>query len=234
MNFNFFSKNKEKGMTFIEVVVVMGIFATISATVIFNYRDFSSGVKLQNLSQEIALQARRAQTYASQGVRPMLPDPINNLLPFDWVSSYGLAFLKDVEGGEKSFVFYFNDFNPNENMSGRDLFFDDYVLSGGYDNFSCGLATGSECLEKINITDGSYIDLICPNFEPNPEDIASCGEGANDLHISYTRPFLEAYILSGDDNYESPLSYAFIRISSADGEQKRYITFWATGQVEVN
>ena len=92
----FFPGNKNSGMTFLEVVVVVGIFSVISAVVLFSYRDFSNSIRLQNLSQEIALQGKRAQTLASQGRRPILSQAqiLNEgLLPFSgWVSSYGIAF----------------------------------------------------------------------------------------------------------------------------------------------
>lgn len=239
--------NKNSGMTFIELIVVMGIFTAISATVLFNYRDFSDGVALQNLSQEIALQGKRAQTLASQGRRPVLTiDQINNtagLLPDDWVSSYGIAF--DVVEHPKSFMFYFNspvyyEFFDSETSAERNLYFRDFVdmTYGG-----CGQAT-SECIEEIVITDGSYIDLICIDAEPqiNPNCDTGVGFSAEQIHISYTRPQLEAYILAfgGDTPTPDPgefaytAAYGFIRVVSRDGDQKRYITFWTTGQISVN
>ena len=227
--------NKNSGMTFIELIVVMGIFTAISATVLFNYRDFSDGVALQNLSQEIALQGKRAQTLASQGRRPTLTvDQINNssdLLPLDWVSSYGLAF--NTEENPKSFMFYFNspvyyEFPDSETSVERNLYFHDFV-DGTY--IGCGQAT-SECTEEIRITDGSYIELICVNAEPQLD--AGCDQGgtiSNKLYVSFTRPYLEAYIL--DENL-NPVSNAFIKVSSSDNTQKRYISFWTTGQISVN
>ncbi len=250
MVFKFFKNEKQKseaGMTFIEIIVVMGIFAAISATVLFNYRDFSSGVKLQNLSQEIALQGKRAQTLASQGRKPILSDAQqsevitnNNFLPLEgWVSSYGLAF--DVANHPTSFIFYFNspeyyiDANNDSEytLEERNVSFNDFV-DGSYTG--CGQAT-SECVEEIMITDGSVIDLVCINAQPAGDfaepncDGTTGGSITNNLYISFTRPFLESTIL--DENLGS-VSHAFIRISSADGTEKRYVTFWKTGQISVN
>jgi len=248
-------KNDQSGMTFIELVVVMGIFTAISATVLFNYRSFSDSVSLQNLSQEIALQGKRAQTLATQGRRPLLSAAqINNglpsFLPPDWVSSYGIAF--NLDHNNKSFIFYFNsplfyedEFNENESdfdilNRSRNLFFNDFVLG----NFTAGCgAQESECLEEIFITDGSYIDLICLNSEPQLDPNCDQGDSARQLHIAYTRPRLEAYITAFGDNtpvsnygpdiaYVAP--YAFIRVSSRDGSSKRFVTFWSTGQIAVN
>ncbi len=228
--FSFFSSvNKNSGMTFIELVVVMGIFTAISSTVLFNYRDFSDGVALQNLAQEIALQGKRAQTLASQGRKPILssaqaqnPD----LIPIDWVSSYGVAFRPEVD--PRSFVFYFNSFDPEEeDPNNRFLEFNDFTTN----IIGCGGTEFSECVEQINITDGSYIELICIGLEPRTSPDCEPNRESPELYVSFTRPFLEAYILGQD--IAVPVSNAFIKISSRSGDQKRYIEFWSTGQISV-
>jgi type II secretory pathway pseudopilin PulG len=233
--------NKNSGMTFIELIVVMGIFTAISATVLFNYRDFSDGVALQNLAQEIALQGKRAQTLASQGRSPinLLSDAqrVNientpNFLPTDWVSSYGLAF--DSENMNTSFIFYFNSpeyYLVSDSIinSERNLYFYDFV-DGNY-VIGCENAV-SECVDEIVITDGSYIELLCLNSEPRTDEDCIAGQETSRLHVSFTRPFLESYIV-GDDT-TTPVSNAFIKLSSRDGSQKRYIEFWSTGQISVN
>ncbi len=232
-------------MTFVELVVVIGIFAAISGTVLFNYRDFSDGVKLQNLSQEIALLTKRAQTLSSQGRTPTLSDAqITSGLehvPLDWVSSYGVAF--SLPENPKSFDFYFNSYenyedtyNPlEENLESlnesRNLFYDDLVFSN---SSICGSAE-SECLDRINITDGSNINLICINSEPGTDPDCSNGIPAEKLYVSFTRPFLESRIYYQETTeFPSLAEYAFIRISSSSGEASRYVTFWSTGQISVN
>ncbi len=233
-----FQENLSKGMTFLELIVVMGIFTAISATVLFNYRDFSDGVQLQNLGQEIALQGKRAQTLASQGRSPLtlfsnsqtqhsIDAP--SFLPSDFVASYGIAFRP--EENPRAFLFYFNSFDPDEqNLQNRSLYFHDFVDSN-YTLGDCELVADSECLEEIQITNGSYIELVCIGSEPQVDPSCNIGTTSSELHISFTRPFLESYIL-GDD-ITTPVSNAFIKISSRDGEQKRYVTFWSTGQISV-
>jgi len=225
--------NNQSGMTFLELVVVMGIFTAISSAILFNYRDFSNSVHLQNLSQEIALQGKRAQTFASQGRRPTLTVPQINtgLIPDDWVSSYGLAF--SLAENPKSFVFYFNSFDPDETDEDlRELYFWDYVDTA---NPGCGTQE-SECMEEILITDGSKIDLICAGGEPqiDPECLGNDVEQVAQAHISFTRPRLESTILVGDVSPLTSVSNVFVRVSSPDGSQRRFITFWNTGQISVN
>lgn len=233
--------NKQSGMTFIEIIVVLGIFATLSAVVLFNYRSFSDGVRLQNLSQEIALQGKRAQTLASQGRKPKLSDAQNtngiaNFLPTNWVSSYGLAFRPGQN--PDSFIFYFNspyyyqNSNP-ANVSERSPFFEDFVISGYSE--PCGSEADSECIEEIQITDSSRIDLVCLNSEPvgnNADPDCTTGTTSSELHVSFTRPFLEAHITGEDVTTE--VSTAFVRVTSPDGSQSRFVTFWSTGQITVN
>jgi len=233
-----FQVNTNSGMTFIELIVVMGIFTAISSTVLFNYRDFSDGVQLQNLSQEIALQGKRAQTLASQGRSPLSlfsqsqvvhTQDTSGFLPFDFVASYGVAFRP--EENPKSFIFYFNSFDPDEEDSSlRDLYFKDFFDSN-YSLGDCELVLDSECLEEINITDGSYIELVCLNSEPRTDPNCNIGFNSSELHVSFTRPFLEAYIVGED--VVTPVSNAFVKVSSRDGSQKRFIEFWSTGQISV-
>lgn len=228
-------------MTVIEMVVVIGIFATITGTILFNYRSFSSGVSLQNLAQEIALQGKRAQTLASQGRFPTLSQAqLNigdaNFLPQDWVSSYGIAF--NIVQMPKSFVFYFNSPRyyvdvPTGSLGSytvedRNTYFEDFVNSS---YVTCGEQT-SECVEEIQITDGSFIDLICLASEPSQGQNCEQGERSEKLHISFTRPYLDARIFGDDASVSQP--YGFIRVTNPDGSQRRFITFWKTGQISVN
>jgi prepilin-type N-terminal cleavage/methylation domain-containing protein len=88
--FDVYFKNKKAGVTLIELMVVISIFAIISATVIVDYRSFSSSISTQNLADDIALSIRKAQGYAI-GVRGY-----NNIF-----NGYGIHFaldIKDVEG----------------------------------------------------------------------------------------------------------------------------------------
>lgn len=51
------------GFTIVELIVVIAIFTILSAVVMARYRDFSGGIILTNLAQEIALTTREAQVY---------------------------------------------------------------------------------------------------------------------------------------------------------------------------
>jgi len=150
-----------KGLTLIELMVVISIFLVITSTVIFNYGSFKSNVSLQNLTDDIALAIRKAQSFAigSRG--------INNVFS----NSYGVHFSKNTDrvnlvANNKSFLM----FSANTPTSG-------YIVGSG----SCG-DPENKCIELFNIAsndtvkdiliDGSsisytsYLDIIFTR--PNP------------------------------------------------------------------
>jgi type II secretory pathway pseudopilin PulG len=67
--FYFFQKNKQQaGFTVIEFIVIMSIFAAMAAVALFNFRDFSDVSTLNNLTFDIALEIKRAQTIGSSSI----------------------------------------------------------------------------------------------------------------------------------------------------------------------
>jgi prepilin-type N-terminal cleavage/methylation domain-containing protein len=243
----FFKKQKidNKGMTFVELIVVLGIFAAISSTVLFNYRDFSSNVALQNLAQDIALQIKRAQTDAVSGKLPTFSqggDQSLNpaLVPLDWTPSYGLAFWLDESSswslGGKGFVYYFNKYAmPIDPPFDRDFY--DFTQSP-YNGCGSLADSESECLEEIRINSGDYIDLICFDFAVI-DDTCSTGINAQDLSnqvfISFTRPRGNAVILDGsvdDGTTASTHSNVYLRLVSSSGTRK-FLAVWSTGYISI-
>lgn len=139
--FKNFHKNKyNKGMTLIELLVVIFIFMVISSITIFSYGKFNSSLSLQNLADDIALSARRAQGFAI-GVRGY-----DN----SFSEGYGIHFSTNPDisnlsaGSNKSFVLFANIYNDktyNHDTSGK-----------------CGTPTSTnECLEILNITSSDKI-----------------------------------------------------------------------------
>lgn len=221
-----------RGMTFIELIVVMGIFGAIASTVLFNYRDFSENVNLKNLSQNIALQIKRAQTDAVSGKLPILStNQQAGGTPFGWKPSYGIAFNIEDTGTDvdnKRFFYYFNrglqdDFDYFEDMN--DFETSNYVSP-------CGSGNGSECLEEIIITGGEYVDLICFDFTEIVVNDSCTGDGtvAEKAYISFTRPRANAKLLitGGDTSHQN----VYIRVSSPQGRHK-YISIWESGYISI-
>lgn len=57
----------ERGVTFIELVVVISIFSIIAGTLLVNFSRFGRNVTIQNLAQDIALQINEVQKEAISG-----------------------------------------------------------------------------------------------------------------------------------------------------------------------
>ena len=62
MMFKRLNKNKyNRGMTLVELIVVLAIFMIILGLTIFDYSSFKSTTTIQNLADDIALTIRKAQ-----------------------------------------------------------------------------------------------------------------------------------------------------------------------------
>ena len=224
-------KTSSAGLTFVELVVVLGIFAAVAATVLFNYRGFSNNVALQNLAQEVALQIKRAQTDAVSGRSPTLSNSQqqNNMLSFDWTPSFGIAFDKDTYPG--SIFYYFNKDVGSSSEITKDFF--DFEV--GSFSEPCGSEQDSECIEKLELPASVVIDSICFDFTAIvPQGDCSDAEGTESssetAYISFTRPRGNATIMEFDNgNYHGNV---FIRLATVEGG-KRYIAVWESGYISI-
>ncbi|MFN4181242.1 MAG: Tfp pilus assembly protein FimT/FimU [Candidatus Paceibacteria bacterium] len=206
-------QNKSRGMTFLEITVVMSIFAIVSSITIFNYKTFQAKVDIRNLTNDIASKFTQAQRRALFG----------DLHPqggADWRPAYGLSFdLNTGADTDNKTFYYFVDLDQ-----GRD--FD----AGVYD---CAPYGTGECLEKISITRGDSIQSLEVYFEgdPTPQQITSR------LDIVYTRPNAGALITSPEilEPLVAPISYARIQIASGqNGGLTTSILVYASGRIQIN
>jgi len=127
-------KNYSRGMTYVELIVVLSIFSVMTSVVVFNYGGFQAKVDIKNLASDIALKIVEAQKSSVSGELPL------RSMPTDWKPSYGVYI--DIDNDNKSF-FYFTD------LGIQDGIFNDTICGG----------TG-ECLDKITITKGNIISRL--------------------------------------------------------------------------
>lgn len=92
---------RNKGMTYVELIVVLSIFAVMTSVVLFNYRDFQTKVDIKNLASDIALKIVEAQKSSLSGKLP------SQSYGPDWKPSYGVYFDTTAS---KQFI-YFADLN---------------------------------------------------------------------------------------------------------------------------
>jgi prepilin-type N-terminal cleavage/methylation domain-containing protein len=200
--FKNFHKNKyNKGMTLIELLVVIFIFMVISSITIFSYGKFNSSLSLQNLADDIALSARRAQSYAI-GVRGGYDN--------SFIKGYGIHFSTNTvisnipAGSNKSFVL-FEDMNDDKSYN--------YDTSGG----TCGTPTSTnECLEILNITSSDKISDFYVGIG-NEQELHVI-EGTIDIIFKRPNPEPTFCVRTDLDQnsscYGSAVSYVKIRVTN--------------------
>ena len=127
-------------MTYIELIVVLSIFAVMSSIGLLNYKAFQAKVDIKNLANEIALKFVQAQKEATSGKLPVFSYPAVD----PWKPSYGLYF--DPTDTDTSFI-YFVDLDNG----------------GDFDapfNICPNINASIDCIEIITITKGNRIDKI--------------------------------------------------------------------------
>ena len=207
-------KNSQAGLSIVEMIVVVAIFAVVASVLFFNFSDFNTNVSIRNLSQEVALMVRKSQLYATG---------VHNL---DGVSAssktyqaYGISFSAKTSGG------------TYEATSKRFVLFADTVSSGVNNrrytaSSSCGNPTTSnECVEAFGITTGDRISSLCTDL--------GCSS-TNTVNVVFRRPSPDAEICidTGSGNCTALRSFLKVVIRSARG-QERSVTIWNTGQIST-
>lgn len=102
---------KNKGMTYVELIVVLSIFAVLSSVAVFNYGAFQDRVDIKNLASDITLQIVQAQKASLSGLLPAS-------FPLNWKPSYGVYFSTSSQNGadNKNFI-YFVDLDSSGTLS---------------------------------------------------------------------------------------------------------------------
>lgn len=135
-----------RGMTYVEIIVVLAIFGIMSSIVMYNYTEFQAKVDIKNLASDIALKIVEAQKSAMNGVLPLGVDE-------SWKPSYGVYFDTTDATTQKQFIYFADINNP----------------SNGYNS------TIDRTLDTISIQKGNYIEKIenCAGSPPNCTTIAN-------------------------------------------------------------
>lgn len=212
------NKIKNKAFTLVELMVTIAIFLIITSVTILNYHDFKSKVSLQNLTNDIALSIRKAQSYAigAKGTGSVIKD---------FTNSYGIHFSVNssgtgLDGYNKSFVLFYS---PSTSKM--------YPL---VNSGTC--ANGSNnCVELFTITGTNKIDGIILNNGI----VESSTSGS--LDISFLRPDPRAYFCyranaSSGSCDSVTISSASIKVSNGlnvPDKQTKTITVQNTGQISI-
>ncbi|HXK35130.1 MAG TPA: type II secretion system protein [Candidatus Paceibacterota bacterium] len=188
-----FKTSLQKGFTIIELIVVITIFSILVTVALFNFQGFNESIALSNLSQQIAMFVKKAQTAGSLGRLPA-PNLQAIALGFNpkWVPTYGIHFEKG-----NPFCYFVDLDSPNSSNYKK------YNGTG-----SCGFDEG---LEETALQAGYQIADLQAN-----EGLVT---NITNLDISFTRPNLSAAILADGIIVDQ----AEIYISSPKGKQKKIV-----------
>ena len=215
---NNFHRSYNRGLTLIELIVVISIFLVITSTVIFDYGNFKSNVSLQNLTDDIALAIRKAQSFAI-GARAV--DTSSGTADFS--RSYGVHFSTDsttvgtLDSSTKSFLMFSADPSNKE--------YDNSTSTG-----ACGDSTQNNCIEAFNITTSDYIKEIWI-------DGVLQSPGAT-LDIIFSRPNPRAYFCFRPTMSSSCVSASYVQVKISNGqlldkEKTKIISVQNTGQISI-
>ena len=200
----FKNKNFKKGMTYIELIVVISIFTIMSGVALYNQRGFQEQVNVNNLSQDIALEIVGQQKNAMFGKLPGTLDP-------SWKPSYGVYFdNSDVAHSNKFILYTDTDVDPFKTYSGNDCLVTNDL-------------TVDECTDVVSLSK-AHISAMCVEVVGG---VPNCVTGGANNHVNsniqvlafnFTRPESSALILQNnipfDPNVDIAIDKAYIEISS--------------------
>jgi prepilin-type N-terminal cleavage/methylation domain-containing protein len=195
---------KNGGMTYVELIVVLSIFAIMSSIIIFNYQGFQSKVDIENLTNDIALKLVGAQKSAIAGQL----DANANLTT--WQPAYGV---------------YFNTATPTQFLDFADLDNSKYCDTSGCNT---PYNTSGDVLDITNITDGNTISSIesySGNNAPTP---------LTSLFVTFTRKDFGVPVFAGASGVIlSGFDYIQINVASPSSTTG-YIQIYPSGRIQVD
>lgn len=223
-------------MTYIELIVVLSIFAIMSTALLFNYSTFTDQVNLQNLSQDIALQIVTAQKSALSGVLPNVGGAGSALVSTnpDWKPAYGVYFDSTPGTGTTA---------PNKQIipfvdTSNNKFYDPTGNPNACNSSNPG-QPDTECSDIININSGDYISRICAIASLTSGTQTCINPDPTSVSITFTRPDSSAFFVVNPSGYSSgqptQAQEVIITIASErDSTLTRNIDVYANGRVEVD
>ncbi len=216
-------------MTYVELIVVLSIFAVMTSIVLFNYNKYQDSVDIKVLANDIASKIVEAQKAATSGNLPgeaqLQYFQVNGITAADWKPSYGIYFNTD------------GSIDIADNISYNKKFIYFANLDNSADNFGTYNGDPSEVLDTKKITTNDYISDLTTSgcsLSTGAESTGGIGsiggiKGLNIMNIAFTRPGSNAVI-----NGDTACTSAQITISSAsDSSIKSCIQIYSSGRIQI-
>ena len=199
----------KRGFTLIESLVVIGIVFVLVGIVVSRQGTYTERAALTNLSDEISSTLSQSQVYGT-GIKEFSPG--SGSFP----TAYGLSFSLLNSGSNSSYI-SFGDLNADATYGG---------------DWTCATGGGSECLKKVNVLSGNYIDSICA-IRSSGGDFCNLGRA----DVSFARPATEAQLTlfnSGGQAFD-PSNVVGVRIVlKSPSAVTQTVNVYKTGQISVN
>lgn len=224
----------QKGVTFIELTIVIAIFSIIAGSILFNFSRFGRTVTIQNLAQDIALQINSAQKDAISGRTNELIFSCDRTAN-DCAPTYGLYFVP-INGDTAKIAGYSGDAGVNflrfidrPDTTGQ---FDGMLEAGGN---ACGdlSSNNTECLDLLSLGRGNTVSRVCVGglFGSPASSTFACDTSVSAVNVAFKRPFPDAIIKTDDG---SQYSIVRITISSPNADTKsKDIVVTSLGRITV-
>lgn len=213
------SHKNMQGVTFIELIVVIGIFGIIAGIILFKYGDFTQNINLQNLTHTIALQVKKAQIAGSSGKFDQSFTGNPSISPSIYKPTYGIYFEQGTGSTPASFTYFVDKPGVGPTYL-NDFYFD----------------AGTEVLDTIAFQNGFTIAAICYN---NPGGgISAPGCGYSSVALTFTRPDLSAsFSIPGNSAYPtvapSTIDDIEIFITGPGGLSPKKLIIYRSGAMTV-
>ena len=125
---------KNRGMSYIELIVVLSIFSVMTSVILFNYGEFQEKVDIKNLASDIALKVVEAQKSSLSG-------KLNSSAGSSWKPAYGVYF--DISS-PKQFIYFVDLNNLNGYETGETL--DTIIITKNNSISGIDRCTGITCI----------------------------------------------------------------------------------------
>lgn len=231
-----------RGFSLVELMVTITIFIMITSITLTNYPRFSNKLSLDLLAQDIALSVRQAQISGASVLGSKSKEGEEARV----FKAYGVHFEapRSEDDNAYPYLIFADLINPPGIYQ-----YDGPSTYGFTTELACNqpklsdLAFSNqpnECLQRLIVTGFNKVKFICKNFEDGaPEDrVKNCQDDPDRqlswLDIVFVRPNLDAKFAVGIPPEKDPsISNVGIVLESPQGEYRKTVVVWKTGQISV-